>query len=190
MIFLKFSRLYIFVILLMINILYSCNVSTKPERRLELTEQANSFMNRSIKFAPLFSDSRNSLKPILWNKKNKIILYIDSLYCTSCTFNEIRKWNKYYKELEQMNTEIVIICNHSEVNDVLDIREIAHINYPIFFDVNKRFKLANCIPKDAIFQTFVLGSNNQVIWVGLPIRSEESWERFCLMMTMYNEVSK
>lgn len=171
----------------MIVSLYSCKRNDQSNRMLKLTKEAESFMGESIQFAPLFFDSRNSLDTVLWNKKNKIILYLDSIDCTSCTFNEIRKWNIYGKELEKLNTDIIIICNYPDVKEVLDIKKITHVDYPIFFDVNRKFKLINDIPQEAMFQTFVVGSSNQVIWVGLPIRSKKSWKDFCLMMRLNNE---
>lgn len=187
MIFPKYCKFYIFTFLLLIVGLYSCKKEAHSDIKLELTKKASAFMNRSILFASLFLDSRNSVDTVLWHKRNKIILYIDSLDCTTCTFNEIRKWNIYHEKLKKLNTDIVIICNYPNDKDVLDIRRIAHVNYPIFFDTNKQFKLINNMPQEAMFNTFVVGNNNQVIWIGLPIRSKKSWEDFCLMMRLYNE---
>lgn len=187
MIFRDCNKACIFIFLLsFIGSLSSCKGEIQSKKEQELIEEANSFMNRSIKFAPLFFDGRNPLDTTLWNRRNKIVLYLDSLDCTSCTFTEIRKWNVYNKELEKLRTDIVVVCNHPDTKAIYDVKKATYVNYPVFFDVDKRFKLVNNIPQETMFHTFVIGSTNQVIWVGLPIRSKESWENFCSMIELIN----
>lgn len=103
-----------FLCLCCLLVLSSCRDTGAEKIESSIKDGAN-FLNRSIRFAPLFLDYRNSLNSVLWEKKNKIILYLDSLDCTSCTFNEIRKWNLYNKDLIEMNTNIVIICRLSSL---------------------------------------------------------------------------
>ncbi len=187
MIFREYNKGSIFILLLLvITTLCSCKNSDQLNKKEELIVEANSFMNKSIQFAPLFHGHSNSLDLALWNRGNKIILYIDSLDCTSCTFNEIRRWNSYNKELERLNTCIVIICNSSDVKSINKVKEDMHLNYPIFLDTNQQFKLLNNISQKQMFQTFVVGSRNQVIWVGLPIRSEKTWKAFSAMIDLIN----
>lgn len=177
---------FMFLCLCCLLVLSSCRDTGAEKIESSIKDGAN-FLNRSIRFAPLFLDYRNSLNSVLWEKKNKIILYLDSLDCTSCTFNEIRKWNLYNKDLIELNTEIVIICSHPDVETVRNIKKSVFVDYPLFFDVDKHFVLENDVPKNAMFQAFVVGSTNQVIWVGLPIRSKESWEKFCSMIRLLND---
>lgn len=145
MIFRNYKKL-LFIFLLFVTAFYSCKNVTRQKTGTGSIQQVASFMNKSIEFASLFSDYRNSLDTVLWAKRNKIVLYLDSMNCTSCAFNEIRKWNMYSKELERLKTDIVIICNYSDVKAVLDVKEAVHVGFPIFFDVDGRFKSTNHIP--------------------------------------------
>lgn len=185
MIFRNYKKL-LFIFLLFVTAFYSCKNVTRQKTGTGSIQQVASFMNKSIEFASLFSDYRNSLDTVLWAKRNKIVLYLDSMNCTSCAFNEMRKWNMYSKELERLKTDIVIICNYSDVKAVLDVKEAVHVGFPIFFDVDGRFKSTNHIPQDSMFHIFVVGFTNEVIWVGLPIYSNKSWKDFCSMIMLSN----
>lgn len=185
MIFRNYKKL-LFIFLLFVTAFYSCKNVTRQKTGTGSIQQVASFMNKSIEFASLFSDYRNSLDTVLWAKRNKIVLYLDSMNCTSCAFNEIRKWNMYSKELERLKTDIVIICNYSDVKAVLDVKEAVHVEFPVFFDADRRFKSTNNIPQDSMFHIFVVGFTNKVIWIGLPIRSSKSWEDFCSMIILSN----
>lgn len=92
MIFRNYKKL-LFIFLLFVTAFYSCKNVTRQKTGTGSIQQVASFMNKSIEFASLFSDYRNSLDTVLWAKRNKIVLYLDSMNCTSCAFNEIRKWN-------------------------------------------------------------------------------------------------
>ena len=185
MIFRNYKKL-LFVFLLFVTAFYSCKDVTRQKTETGSIQQVASFMNKSIEFASLFSDNIIALDIVLWAKRNKIVLYLDSMNCTSCAFNEIRKWNMYSKELERLKTDIVIICNYSDVKAVLDVKEAVHVEFPVFFDADRRFKSTNNIPQDSMFHIFVVGFTNKVIWIGLPIRSSKSWEDFCSMIILSN----
>ena len=183
MMFQSFNKLCIFVFLMSVTVFYSCN---DAQSKGDFIQEVTSFIGKNIQFASLFHDDRNSLDTILWSKRNKIIIYLDSIDCTSCAFNEIRKWNIYTQKLKELNTYIVIICSHPNVKAVRDIKKAVHIDFPIFFDIERNFELINDIPRKTIFQIFVVGTTNQVIWVGLPIRSKKSWEEFCSVIMLSN----
>lgn len=185
MMFRNYNKLYVAVFLLSLSIFYSCKYS-KPKG--DSIHEVTSFMGRSIHFASLFHDRINTLDTILWDKRNKIVIYLDSMNCTSCAFSEIRKWNRYTKDLKKLKTDIVIICSHPDAEAIRNMQKVMHVDFPVFFDIGKRFKAINRLPQEAIYQIFVVEGTNQVIWVGLPIHSKKSWEEFCSVIMLNNEV--
>lgn len=186
MMFRQFNLLLVKQFFIYALLLSLCACQDTPSSKQDIAMEANTFLNSNIHFSSLAQcNDINDLLP-LWNKRNKIIIYLDSSYCTTCAFKDLKQWKSQYSELKKLNSEIFIICNLSDKQLVNRMKKDAHIDYSLFFDLGNKFMDENKIPRNPIFQTFVIGAANTVVWVGSPIYTRKTWFDFCDMMEALN----
>ena len=111
----------------------------------------------------------NSLKPL------KVIVYYDSLMCTSCKISGL----SHFKPLCEMSdtSDFSILFIFSPRKSEMEITRlqllIANFDYPIYLDVNGTFARCNeSIPNDSRFSCFLINSSNNPIFIGNPLRSQ------------------
>lgn len=175
------NKLFTFLLLACIFLSTACQ---NKEAQLIPMREDNSFLSKKISFSAIQGRNNDAVTSILNNKKSKVIIYLDSAFCTPCAMTDLTRWRFRTKELKELNTEIILICNHPSPEIVAIYMEDAEINYPVLFDKNEQFKKQNNLPKSQILQTFVIDATNTVIWLKSPIFSKELWESFCTMMTI------
>lgn len=158
---------FCFLILLLCNACYNKADDTDKV----LTE----FLGSSISFP---GPMRDSLKN--YSDKNLLIIVIDSTDCTSCTLQNIDMLKMYKEKFIEFNIDILIIAQRKNKN-VESILDNMGIDFPIFFD-NSEFIIKNKLMYNSLLHTFLINREKKVIWVGSPIRTENSWNIFCQMM--------
>lgn len=172
------NKFFILLLLIVVYLFSSC----RKDIQQESLREGRSLLSKKISFSNIYCLESDTTANALFDNQYKIIIYLDSVFCTPCAFDDITIWRSYIKILNELNTKIILICNHPNSQTVRSYMEEAQINLPILFDRNETFKKQNNLPKEQKFQTFVVDSSRTVIWVGSPVYNKESWKAFCKMM--------
>ncbi len=114
----------------------------------------------------------------------RMIVYIDSVDCSSCRLNSINDYAEiidYHKE--ETGGEFVPVFIFSpqreKVGEVVTSLKRSAFNYPIFLDEEQKFSVANPhIPVDPRYHTFLLDKHGKVVLVGDPAYSPDLWELY------------
>lgn len=115
--------------------------------------------------------------------KYKWIIFHDSVHCKPCQCHDLLSWQsmidlqKEYKK--QISTIFIYSADAIDSLEYMKALDNIYINYPIFLDTLKSFRVNNKnIPNEKIFHTFLLDDKNKVILVGNPMRNPKVNELF------------
>ncbi len=103
----------------------------------------------------------------------KIIMYVDSIGCTSCKL-QLHKWKEFISEVDSVtNGEVpILFFFHPK-----DPREISYllkrdgVDIPVCIDVDDKLNAMNRFPVHQQFQTFLLDDENKVVFIGNPVHN-------------------
>lgn len=103
----------------------------------------------------------------------KILLYVDSVGCTSCKL-QLHKWSEFITKVDSLTSGSVpvLFFFHPKPEDR---REIAYllkrdgVTVPVCMDETDRLNSINQFPTRDDFQCFLLDKDNKVVYIGNPI---------------------
>ena len=102
----------------------------------------------------------------------KLIVYYDSLDCSSCRISHLSDIYPLYEMADTSNFSVLTIFSPRE-EDLAEVRnQIQILNPPIhiYIDSDGSFcKLNESIPSDTRFHTFLIDTNNKPVFVGNPL---------------------
>jgi len=113
----------------------------------------------------------------------KMIVWFDSLSCTSCASSTMYEWNNIVIDADSMSQWFSIVFLFSPrkkdsyvVNAIL---KGSKCEYPIFMDAKGNFIKQNPhLPQNQQLHTFLLDKNNKVVLVGSPLHNPPLWELY------------
>ena len=105
----------------------------------------------------------------------KIILYVDSVGCTSCKL-QLHKWKEFIAEVDSLTNGAVPILFFFYPKDMREIsfllkRDSIHI--PVCIDKQNRMNRINRFPSHQMYQCFLVDKANKVICIGNPIHNRK-----------------
>jgi hypothetical protein len=130
---------------------------------------------------------KDTVCPDLYNDNYKIMLYVDSLGCTSCRL-KLSAWKKIMEESDTVFTrkpEFVFFFQPKKT-DEKDLQHIFRQNgfrHPVFIDKNNVIGKLNNFPSSPEHQCFLLDKDNRVIIVGNPSLNPGIWTLFKKIIT-------
>ena len=106
---------------------------------------------------------------------HKIVMYVDSVGCTSCKL-QLHKWNELIHEIDSLTngTVPVLFFFHPKSRDLREISYLLKrdgIDIPVCMDLQDNLNSINRFPSHQEFQTFLLDSENKVVFVGNPVNN-------------------
>lgn len=121
---------------------------------------------------------------------NKLVVFIDSLSCSSCFLNNMAVYYSINDSIVKRNGHLVIVINPLK-KSVDEVREkIVMGKYPFYciIDKNGDFLLKNPhIPDNNILHSFLLDKSDKIILVGDPTYNPKIKELFLRQLT-WNDV--
>lgn len=105
-------------------------------------------------------------------KSLKLIVYYDSLECSSCMISHLVDIYDLYEIADSCNFSILTIFSpkKSDMENIELQLSIANHPIPVYLDKKTSFKNSNkYIPSDNRFNTFLIDENNKPIYVGNPL---------------------
>lgn len=117
------------------------------------------------------------------DKTLKLIVYTDSVGCTSCAINQINLWSSFIDYADQFKHQLKFYFLFSPVkkdlNSIKSAIACSMFDYPIVLDTLREFeKLNTHLPTNRSLHTFLLDENNNVILVGNPMHNKRIEEMF------------
>ena len=116
------------------------------------------------------------------NKNYKILLYVDSMGCTSCRLQLIN-WKQLIAEADSLflgEVDFLFFFQPKRQNE----KELQFLfrqnrfNHPVFIDTNNEINRINKFPSQTGYQCFLLDKDNKVLLVGNPSNNAGIWQLF------------
>ena len=104
-------------------------------------------------------------------KDFKILLYVDSIGCSSCRL-QLSDWKKLIEEINNLFIDQVGFMLYFQPKNIIEMRKLfisEEFTYPVYIDKNDEINRLNQFPLSMSYQCFLLDSNNKVLIIGNPI---------------------
>lgn len=127
--------------------------------------------------------NKDTLKPY------KLIVYYDSLDCSSCRISHLMDLYPLYDMADTSNFSVITIFSPKKENleEVRFQLKITDPLAPTYIDPSGSFAKSNqCIPSDIRFHTFLLNGDGRVIFVGNPYINKKLKELFLEILNSQN----
>lgn len=114
-------------------------------------------------------------------KSRKLVVYYDSLDCSSCRVSHLMDIYPLYGMSDTCDFSVITIFSPRErdLTELMIQIKVLNPSIPIYIDVDGSFRWQNqCIPNDKRFNTFLLDENNIPIFIGNPLASKKLKELF------------
>lgn len=117
------------------------------------------------------------------NMPYKLVIYTDSVECSSCALNSMYEWTDILDSLQNhypFAQAVFIFCPQTDKRKQFKVK-MLHRNfiYPIYLDTCNAFLRTNPhIPSNPLLHSFLLDEKDSVILVGNPVRNKKIEELF------------
>lgn len=110
----------------------------------------------------------------------KILLYNDSIGCTSCKL-QLYKWTDLINEVNSEMKNLVSFCFYFQPKDEKELRVLMrrdNFKQVVYIDKEGELGKINKISTETDFQCFLLDKDNKVVLVGNPTKSYKIWKLY------------
>jgi hypothetical protein len=118
----------------------------------------------------------------------RLVIYTDSLSCSSCRLKYMFEYNDILGLHEEVGNDFMPMFVFSPPNgmsaEICNTLLLYRFDYPILLDDGGLFPAANPhIPADKMFHTFLIDKNGKVVLVGDPVNNPALWELYKTTIT-------
>lgn len=159
-------------LLFMACISYSCQ-DTDKARILHLVKKWD---GKEILFPgnPVFTRYVTDTVPYRISKTDyKVVVFVDSVGCISCKL-QLPRWKKFMHEVDSLSDGNIPFVFFFQTKNVRELRYILrrdNFSHPVCIDTEDSFYKLNRFPKEMMFQTFLVDSENHVRVIGNPVHN-------------------
>jgi hypothetical protein len=155
----------------------------KDNQRSEISQIVQTWQGKEVLFPEniIFTiHGRDTVAYEIPASSYKIIVYVDSVGCTSCRLH-LDKWQEIISDVDSLTNATVPILFFFHAKN---LREISHflerdkINTPVVFDLQDELNTPNQFPTHQQFQTCLLDEDNKVILIGNPVNNQTIREMY------------
>ncbi len=175
------KRTYYFILSALIIFVVSCSSNQRIKEDVETMYSTTIHVLQDSMLCINIDDSFN----IKEQQSLKLVVYIDSSECSSCSLDRLGEWNQYlkkYKDIKDLTFLVLLELQRPEIEYVKEKLTIAGIHAPVLVDTLSAFRRANPqIPDNKMFHTFLLDRENRIVAVGNPIINKR-------IETLYNQI--
>lgn len=117
--------------------------------------------------------AKDTMEQAISNTPYKILVYVDSIGCTSCKL-QLPRWKELIAYTDSMFNQKVSYLFFFHAKDYKEIRYLLKrdmFDFPVCLDKEDQLNKLNQFPADITFQTFLLDSDNKVSVIGNPIHN-------------------
>ena len=150
----------------------SCKKNKQKDDAIKIVAE---WTGKEIKFPkslPCTSMGKDTTCVDLYSDNYKILLYVDSLGCTSCRLR-LPEWKKIISESDSIFSKPLdfILFFQLKQRDERELQQIFRSNgfrHPVFIDKDNEIDKLNKFPSKPQYQCFLLDNDNKVVIVGNP----------------------
>lgn len=164
----KYAIIFIFFLFL--------SISCKEPDKERLTQLVSEWQGKEILFPknPVFTVfSGDTVDYQISPSGHKVLVYVDSLGCTSCKL-QLDRWKQLISYTDSVTNGTVPFLFFFHAKDYREIRYLLKrdgFDYPVCFDKGDSLNKLNQFPSEMTFQTFLLNGKNEVEVIGNPIHN-------------------
>lgn len=112
------------------------------------------------------------------DKLYKMVVFVDSTECFSCTLKDLSLWNDYIKDSlsygKYINYYFIFSSKKSDVSYVYSTIAKRGIPFPVFVDTANIFEKENPqIPRESEYHVFLLNKDYKIKLVGNPLKNKK-----------------
>ncbi len=172
-------------ILLGVLILFSCKKGDQIQTIEQVVEE---WTGKTVILPDKFDCKvmgQDTLASDLFQKPYKVLLYVDSMGCTSCKLR-MPEWRKIIKEADSIAPDqigFLFFFNPKSTKELDFLMKRDRFDYPIFVDESNEIDRKNHFPRGMSFQCFLLDKNNKVLVIGNPSINPHIWDLYKVQIT-------
>lgn len=176
----------VFQIIICIGWVFSCDSPQKKAQK-KARQVVEEWMGKEIKLPDhemtYKSMGRDTACSEIWDKPNKIFVYIDSVGCTSCRLG-LSRWKEIIDSCRTEHPDLGFLFVVHSVSYRRFERELrdAEFTYPIIYDYRNEFHKLNQFPPDP-YRTYLLDKNNKITVIGSPVTNTKMWHLYKKMLS-------
>ena len=175
----------LFILLSCISLSLSCSDRNQIEKELKILQSKPITIPMDIE---TLLDGRDTMINNLMKSELKLVVYTDSLACSTCEISKMEEWMgliNYASAFDNRLKFYFIFAPSKQDERIVRIKlKMNYFDYPMFLDSDGKFDELNPhLPKNKAMHTFLLDKNNNVILVGNPLKNNNIMEMFTRMTT-------
>ena len=185
---LTYTGQYIITVVAIFTIsLSSCKKNGKKEDAISIVKE---WTGKEIKFPKgiaCTSMGKDTTCVDLYSDNYKILLYVDSLGCTSCRL-KLPEWKNIISESDSVfsNPPEFVFFFQPKQRGERELQQILKSNgfrHTVFIDKENKIDKLNNFPSKSEYQCFLLDKDNKVLIVGDPSLNKGIWNLFKRIIT-------
>ena len=174
-----------------------CFSSCKDARREDATKIVSEWTGKQIKFPDGLSCTsmgKDTTCIDLYSDNYKILLYVDSLGCSSCRL-KLSEWKQIMAEADSLFNGKVDFLFYFQPKKQ-DEKELQFLfrsngfNHPVFIDLKNEIDRINKFPSQTGYQCFLLDRDNKVLMIGNPSVNTGIWQLFKGYISERNSINQ
>ena len=173
------TRIYVIVLVGLVAFCSSCKKNRRKENVLKIVKEWTGKEVRFPKALSCTSMGKDTACIDVYDDNYKILLYVDSLGCTSCRL-KLSEWKKMMQESDSVfirKPEFIFIFQPKK-KDEKELQSVFKQNgfrHPVFIDRDNEIDRINKFPSNSEYQCFLIDKDNKVLLVGNPALISGIW---------------
>ena len=104
----------------------------------------------------------------------KILVYINEKESESCRLH-LYEWDSFFREIDSLSNNVsnLVIVKPKNKSAFIQSLHDYHFTRPVYIDEEGKFNAANKFPTNSLYHQFLLGKNNDVLFIGNPLNSQK-----------------
>ncbi len=158
-------------------------LSCKEDPRKEIAKIVTEWQNKEIVFPHdlVFTRyGRDTLDYEIPPSSRKILMYVDSIGCTSCKL-QLHKWKEFIEEVDSLTygmVPVVFVFHPKDSREISYLLKRDGIDIPVCIDGEDKLNALNHFPAHSEFQTFLLDEEDRVLFIGNPVHNARVKEMY------------
>lgn len=174
----KLKRIFLLLIFFCVTVLQSCNHEEERFKGYVENLRKDPISVPLDKLSCLFDEEKISIISVNDSCMLKLVIYTDSIECSSCRMKEMYKWDDFLSKLGAYSSQIEVFFIFAPLYSNMGLFKMVAKdlpqNYPIYIDTTNIFYRENPqIPSNPALHTFLLDEQNNVILVGNPLKNKK-----------------
>ncbi|PRD46114.1 hypothetical protein [Sphingobacterium haloxyli] len=127
----------------------------------------------------------DTLCPPCQNKPFKMLVYTDSIGCTSCKLN-LTLWKHFMQEMDSIapgQVEFAFYFQPKNRKELAHLLRRDRLEQVVFIDQSGALKKRNQFAEEMEYQCFLLNVENKVVAIGNPTLSPKVWDLYKTTIT-------